>query len=172
MARILAAQETGDLLEHARLFAVLNAAIADAYITSFDSKYTYHFWRPVTAIHAADTDGNPLTASDPAWEPLFHITPPIPDYPSGHACAGGAASAVLIAFFGDERTFTLPSTMSFPFPFIAPRTFHKISDAAKENAFSRMYVGIHFRLACEAGYAQGVEVGSYVVNRTHAGFTH
>ena len=70
-------------------------------------------------------------------------TPPVPDYPSAHAAAGGAASAVLISFFGDEHTFTLTST--FPVP---PRTFNRISDAAKENSISRMLVGIHFRLAC------------------------
>lgn len=162
LARLVAAPHALSVAENARLFAALNVAIADAYIASLDSKYAYNFWRPLTAIHAAATDGNPATAPDPAWQPLF-LTPPIPDYPSGHACAGGAAAAVLIATFGDEQTFTLPSTMSFPFPWIQPRTFHRISDAAKENALSRMLVGIHFRLACEVGLAQGYDVGAWVV---------
>jgi len=162
IARLISAQHSMTLLERARLFASLNAAIADAYIASFDSKYTYNFWRPITAIHLAATDGNGATEADPTWEPLF-LTPPIPDYPSGHACAGGAASTVLIATFGDEQTFTLSSTMSFPFPQIQPRTFHRISDAANENALARMLVGIHFRQACEAGLAQGVDVGTWAV---------
>src|SRR4029077_15050933 len=123
------------LAEHARLFATLEVALADAYIASFDSKYLYNFWRPFTAIRRAGTDCNDLTVPDLGWEPLL-LTPPIPDYPSAHAAAGGAASAVLISFFGgDEHTFTLAST--FPVP---PRTFNCISDAAQGNAFSRLRV--------------------------------
>jgi hypothetical protein len=162
IARLIAAQHSLNLFEHAELFASLNVALADAYIASLESKYTYNFWRPITAIRRAASDGNPSTAADPTWEPLF-LTPPIPDYPSGHACAGGAASAVLISIFGDQQTFTLQSTMSFTLPQIQPRTFHRISDAAKENAFSRMLVGIHFRLACEVGLAQGIDVGTWVM---------
>jgi hypothetical protein len=164
VARLLAAQHPGSLLSEARLFAALNAAMFDATVASFDSKYTYNFWRPITAIQKAETDGNDLTTADPTWQPLF-LTPPIPDYPSNHAAMGGAASTVLAWYFGgDQQTFTLPSTMSLPFPQIQPRTFHRISDAAKENAISRMLVGIHFRLACEKGLELGVEVGTWVVN--------
>jgi hypothetical protein len=148
IARAITVQHNLGLPEKARLFASLNAALADAYIASMDSKFAYNFWRPITAIHRADTDGNSATAADPAWEPLF-LTPPVPDYPSGHAAAGGAAAAVLIATFGDEQTFTISSTMAHPFPELQWRTYHRISDAAKENALSRMLVGIHFRLACE-----------------------
>jgi hypothetical protein len=162
IARIVAGQHALSLAEHADLFASLNAALCDAYIASLDSKYTYNFWRPITAIRLAATDGNDSTDADPTWEPLF-LTPPVPDYPSGHAAAGGAASQVLIATFGDEHTFEVPSTMSFPIPEITPRTFHRISDAANENAASRMLVGIHFRLACEVGLKQGQEVGNWVV---------
>jgi len=161
VGRIIAAQHALSLNDNAELFASLNAALCDAYIASLDSKYAYNFWRPITAISLAATDGNPLTEADPAWNPLF-LTPPIPDYPSGHAAAGGAACQVLIALFGDEHTFELPSTMSFPFPDIQPRTFHRISDAANENAASRVLVGIHFRLACEVGLKQGQDVGDWV----------
>jgi hypothetical protein len=163
VARILAGQHALSVQDHARLFASLNAALADAYIAAIESKFTYNFWRPITAIRQAAADGNPATVADPTWESLF-LTPPIPDYPSAHACAGGAAAAVLISVFGDEQTFTLQSTMSFPFPGIQPRTFHRISDAAKENAMSRMLVGIHFRLACETGLEQGIEIGTWVVS--------
>ncbi len=161
VARLIAAQHAMSLAQRAQLYASLNAAIADAYIVSLDSKYTYKFWRPITAIHLAASDGNNATAADVAWQPLF-VTPPVPDYPSGHACAGGAAAAVLISVFGDEQTFTLESTMAQPFPNIQARTFHRISEAAKENAFSRMLVGIHFRLACEVGLAQGIDVGTWI----------
>ena len=164
IARLLVAQQNHTVLQHARLFAALNAALADAYIASLDSKYVYNFWRPITAIRLAGTDGNRLTVADPSWEPLL-LTPPVPDYPSAHSTAGGAASAVLIWFFGgDNHSFTLAST--FPVP---PRTFARISDAAKENAISRMLVGIHFRLACTVGYEQGLEVGQWVVQRVTEG---
>jgi hypothetical protein len=163
LARILAARQPDTLLERARLFAVLNTAMADTIVASFESKYHYRFWRPVTAIHAAETDGNPHTAPDPAWEPLL-TTPPIPDYPSTHAALGGAAETVLIWFFhGDEHTFTLPTTMVKEFPALQPRTFHRISDAAVENALSRLFVGIHFRAACLAGLQQGRDVGAWIL---------
>jgi hypothetical protein len=162
IARLLVAQQANTLVEHARLFASLNAALADAYIASVDSKYLYNFWRPITAIRQAGSDGNDLTTADLGWEPLL-LTPPVPDYPSAHAAAGGAASVVLIWFFGDQHTFTLAST--FPVP---PRTFNRISDAAKENSISRMLVGIHFRRACNAGYDQGLNVGATAVQRFRA----
>ncbi len=83
----------------------------------------------------------------------------MPEYPSAHAAAGGAAATVLISFFGDNRTFTLTSTIPVP-----PRTFNRISGAAKENALSRMLVGIHFRRACTAGLARGVAVSEAATN--------
>ena len=169
IARALVAQRPRNLLGDAQLFADLNAAQADGYIASIDSKFTYNFWRPITAIRKANTDGNDLTVADPVWEPLL-LTPPIPDYPSAHAAVGAAASAVLIAYFGDENTFSSTSTMSLAFPSVGPRTFHRISDAAKENSLSRMLVGIHFRLACTRGYEQGLQVGNWVVR--HQDFAH
>jgi hypothetical protein len=161
VARVIAAQHSLTLVERAQLYASLNAALADAYIAAIESKYTYNFWRPITAIQRAASDGNASTVPDPTWQPLL-LTPPIPDYPSAHATAGGAAAAVLISVFGDAQTFTFSSTMSAAVPGLQPRTFHRISDAAKENAYSRMLVGIHFRLACEMGLAQGIAVGTWV----------
>jgi hypothetical protein len=155
------------LTSNALLFAMLNAAIADAGIAAWESKYTYNFWRPISAIREVIPDGNNLTIPDPAWEPLADIipeqTPPIPDYPSVHAAFGGAASTVLAAFFGDENTFMFTSTMSQNYPFVQPRTFHRLSEAAYENAISRMMVGIHFRLACIKGTEQGAQVGTWAV---------
>jgi hypothetical protein len=152
------------LLQHARLFAALNAAISDAYMTSLESKFHYDFWRPITAIQQADTDGNPLTVADTLWEPAF-ATPPVPDYPSAHAAAGSAAAAVIDAFVGPNRAFTHVSTTG-PISGVAgaaTRSFKSVQKAANENAYSRMLVGIHFRRACTAGLEQGRQVGQFVV---------
>ena len=169
IARILVSQSSGSLLDHARLFAALNAAMADALIAGFDSKYAHNFWRPVTAIHEAAKDDNNLTAADPAWEPLM-LTPPMPDYISTHAAMGAAASVVLIWFFhGDDHPFSLTSTMAGAIPGLHARAFSRISDAAVVCALSRLYAGIHFRLACLSGLSQGRNVGAWVVQ--HAPYT-
>ena len=97
------------LMQHARLYAALNAALSDAIATTLESKFCYNFWRPLTATRAADTDGNPLTVKDPCWEPAF-TTPPVPDYPSGYAAAGAAAAEVLNALVGANRPFQHTST--------------------------------------------------------------
>ncbi len=159
------------LMQHARLYAALNAALADAYSTSLESKFYYNFWRPLTAIRAADTDGNPLTVKDASWEPAF-ITPPVPDYPSGHSAAGGAAAEVLDALIGPNRPFQHTSTTALAAgpDATVTRSFKSAQDAARENAYSRMLVGIHFRRACTVGLQQGREVGHYVLE--HANFLH
>ena len=154
------------LMQHARLYAALNAAMSDAIATTLESKYHYNFWRPLTAIRAADTDGNPLTVKDPYWEPTF-ITPPVPDYPSGHAAAGAAAAEVLTALLGPNLPFQHTSTSA---PAAGPdatptRSYDSVQDAARENAFSRMLVGIHFRRACTVGLQMGRDVGRYVLEQ-------
>jgi len=104
----LAAERHLTFSEEARLLALLNAAMADADIACWDAKYYYVFWRPVTAIQLAGTDGNPSTTADPGWLPLL-ITPAIPDYPSGHTALSGAAGTVLATYFGESSSF-----ISFP----------------------------------------------------------
>jgi hypothetical protein len=121
VARVVAAQRGLDRWENARLLALVNAAIADGFIAGADTRYLYNFWRPVTAIRAGDTDGNDATVADAAWE-TFLNTPPLPDYPSTHSVAGGAASAVLGRFFGSDKiAFTMTSGPPFservPFAF-------------------------------------------------------
>ncbi len=103
VARLLVAQQANTLAEHARLFAALNAAIADAYIASFDSKYLYNFWRPITAIQRADIDGNRHTEVDAGWQPLL-LTPPVPEYPSAHAAAGSAGGDSADLVFQGRRS--------------------------------------------------------------------
>ena len=89
------------------MFGLLNLAMADGYVATFQVKYDLLFWRPVTAIRLADTDGNDQTAADPGWKPLREV-PPIPDHDSGHAVEGGAAAAALRGYFGTDRLKLLP----------------------------------------------------------------
>ena len=147
------------LLETARLFALLNLALADAGIACWDAKYAYDWWRPVTAIRAADTDGNPHTEADPSWTPLVS-TPPFPEHVSGHSTFSAAAAAVLSEFHGsDQFEFSLESDGLFG----VTRRFDRFSEAAHEAGMSRIYGGIHFRAANEGGQALGRAVGRYVV---------
>ena len=94
LARSIALRGRLDVWEQARLFGLLNIALADGYISSFAQKYAQEFWRPITAIRLGDTDGNKRTTADPGWTPLL-TTPPVPDHDSAHAVEGGAAAMVL-----------------------------------------------------------------------------
>jgi hypothetical protein len=145
-------------LENARLFAQLNLAIADAAIGCWDAKYTFVFWRPVTAIPLADTDGNPATIADPAWMPLF-ATPAHPEYPSGHSCVSGAAGAVLSDLFGEHSHFTVVSDLM---PGVE-RSFKSFTSALNEVKNARIFACIHFRSATDDGQAIGASVASYVL---------
>lgn len=159
IARILAAQRTFDLWENARLFALVNFALADAYIAGFDGKYFYHYWRPITAIRKGDTDGNSSTAGNPAWS-SFLVTPPSPDYPSTHSVLGAAAAEVLRRYL---RTDSMSFSMTSGAPFAGiTRSFNGLSEAALENANSRVLAGIHFRTATVDGLRMGEKIGGYV----------
>ena len=113
IARTASARTGLDAWEEARLFALLNLALTDGYIGTFETKYHYDYWRPVTAIRLAATDGNRDTSADPAWTPLRE-TPPIPDYDSGHAVQGATAAAVLQRFFGTDRLSSAPAARRCP----------------------------------------------------------
>jgi membrane-associated phospholipid phosphatase len=153
------AQARGDtLVQDARLFALLNLAEADSQFAVWDAKYTYNLWRPVTAIRAADTDGNDDTAADPAWTP-FLVTPAHPSYISGHSGYSGAAAAVLATFFGSDAVAFSFSSDSLPG---VTRSFASFSATAQECSDSRVYAGIHWRFDVQAGQAVGKEVGDYV----------
>ncbi|HWL91375.1 MAG TPA: vanadium-dependent haloperoxidase, partial [Actinomycetota bacterium] len=169
IGRIVAADEDLDLWEQARLFGLLNMALADGYVGSFETKYLYNFWRPVTAIQMADADGNPDTDVDASWTPL-RGTPPIPDHDSAHSVEGGAAAQVFQRVFGTDLisfetcSLTLPagSTCSDASPVM--RSFTSFSQAADENALSRILVGFHFRNAVEQGVEHGRSIGDRAVD--------
>jgi hypothetical protein len=165
IARTVAVTRGLTLWEHARLFGLLNMALADGYIAMADAKNHYHFWRPVTAIQLGETDGNPATPGDPAWTPL-RPTPPNSDYPSGHSIEGGAAAEVLKQFFGTDQisfqdcSMTLPAGSTCNDPSPVRRSYTSFSQAADENAYSRTLIGFHFRKAIEAGTAYGRNIGA------------
>lgn len=168
LARTVSAERVLEPWENARLFALLNVAMADGYIGSWDTKYHYLFWRPVTAIRLGDTDGNPLTIGDPTWTPL-QLTYPIPDYDSGHAVQGGVAAETLKRFFGTDHvgftacSFTLPSGSTCADAGAIYRSYSSFSQAAEENSLSRIYVGIHFRKAVEEGERHGRRIAGRAV---------
>jgi hypothetical protein len=163
IARVLAEQQNLDAADAARLFASLQMGEFDSYTSSLEAKYHYNFWRPVSAIALAASDGNPLTSPASGWEVLAFPTPPVPDYPSAHATAGGTAAAILEALLpGRTRPF---STTSGSLAGVT-RTFSSVGAAARENALSRIYIGYHFRQATKVGVAQGRAVGNYVVEHS------
>ena len=161
IAQDVAAAAGNTLEENARLFALLNMAMADAAICAWDAKFAYNNWRPVTAIRNADLDGNDLTEPDVAWS-SFIGTPPFPDYVSGHSTFSGAAATVLALFYGtDKVSFTTGSDF---LPGVT-RSFTSFSQAADEAARSRVYGGIHFQFASDDGLIAGMGIGEWT-------FTH
>jgi hypothetical protein len=146
----------------ARLFALLNITLADSVIAFYDAKYTYVFWRPVTAIRAADMDGNPLTTVDTAWLPQAGNTAADPSYPGAHATISAGAQFVLSSFFGRQQRLHLVVT-SEVLPGVV-RTFDDFTDAEQEASVSRIYAGQHFRSDEDAGAVLGREVADFVLD--------
>lgn len=137
-----------DMLEHARLFALVNMAQADASIAIFNAKYHYNFWRPITAIHAA---------GDTGWTSWLSPAPPYPDYPSGLSGLAGGATQVLRMYFGtDALAFTITTAGGIT------RGFATLTASEADAAMSRVYGGIHFVSACVDGIDVGNKVGRYV----------
>lgn len=159
IARTVSEQQKLDLWENGRLFALVNIALADGYIANFESKYVYNFWRPITAIRDGGIDGNLDTVGDLEWSP-FLVTPAIPEWPSGHATGGAAAAEVMARFFGTD-SIAFRTTSGVPYAGTT-RQYNSFSEAALENANSRVLAGIHFRTSCLAGLRQGQRIGEYV----------
>ena len=147
--------------ENARLFALLNLSFADGVIAFYDAKYTYNFWRPVTAIRAAATDGNPDTDADPNWLPEVGNTTPDPSYPGAHAVISAAGAEVLISFF-HKRRFEFDVT-SEVLPGVV-RSFTSFPAAADEATLSRIFAGVHFLFDLTTGQRLGSDVADFVVD--------
>jgi hypothetical protein len=190
----IAEQKGSNLVELARLLALVNVAMADAGTAIWESKYYYKFWCPVTAIREADEgsgptgsgDGNSATHGDPNFTPLGapasnlagpNFTPPFPAYPSGHAGFGGALFQTLRNFYGtDDIAFTFVSdefngvtqdNQGNVRPHL-PRHFSSLSEAEEENGQSRIYLGIHWSFDKTEGIAQGRRVANYVFKHAFA----
>src|SRR5262249_7147764 len=142
IAAEIANSSTNNLADNARLLAELNFALADAGIVAWDAKYHYGFWRPITAIRESDIDNNPDTEQEPGWNSLL-ITPPFPEYISGHSTFSGAAATILTFAFGDNFAF---STTSPGLPNVT-RSFTSFQQAAEEAGRSRIYGGIHYQFS-------------------------
>ncbi|MEN0020100.1 MAG: vanadium-dependent haloperoxidase, partial [Planctomycetota bacterium] len=183
----VAQQEGNTAAENAALFAQASVAMADAGIVAWDSKFEYELWRPVTAIHDGDIDGNPLTEGDASWTALgapdgegdvIGFTPQFPTYVSGHATFGGAVFGTLMEFYGtDDISFELTSeelVLLLADPQLqaeyglaltdATRSFDSFSEAMAENGRSRVYLGIHFDFDDLIGQEVGQDVASYVTS--------
>jgi hypothetical protein len=180
VAETIAVQMDNTVIQNARFFALINLAMADAGIAGWQSKYDYDFWRPVTAIRAGDTDGNPLTVADPTWTPLgapkdngsgTNFTPPFPSYVSGHATFGGALFRMMADFYGtDNIHFTIGSDefngvttdQNGNVRPVVTRSFDSFSQAAEENGQSRIYLGIHWSFDKVQGIKLGTSIADYV----------
>jgi len=158
IARQVAAAQGTSLSENARAFALLNMAMSDAAVATFDTKYHYNFWRPETAIRAGDTDGNPRTDPDPTFVP-FGPTPCFPGYPSAHATLSNAAREVLERIYGRRPHSITVSSPVLPGVILNYTRFREITEDIDD---ARVYGGIHFRFDQEAGADQGRRVGRYV----------
>ncbi|MBI3476514.1 MAG: vanadium-dependent haloperoxidase [Acidobacteria bacterium] len=159
-ARQVAAAHGLTLSQNARAFALLNLTGADAFIASWDAKFAYSQWRPVTAIRAADSDGNPNTVADPEWTPLLG-TPPFPDYIAGHTTYAGAAEEVLEHVFG-RRPGVVMKLASATAPGVI-ETYTTFEDIADGVVDARVFGGIHWRTSTLRGKRVGEEVGAFAV---------
>ena len=153
--RTIATQQGNSLVENARLFAMAYMTASDALITVWNDKAKYLFWRPITAIREADTDGNDATQKDENWLPLI-ATPPYPEHSSGHSGLSGAMVRSLQQFFGgDEIGWTDRNNGGFE------RTYTRFSQAIEEVVDARIWSGIHFREADVAGARIGKQIAQY-----------
>jgi hypothetical protein len=158
--RYISGKYLNDIGDSARMFALAEAALADAQIACWESKYFYTFWRPITAIRLGDRDGNPATEVDPDWQPLIN-TPNFPEYPSGHAAISAAIAHALRLFFRrDELSFQMTTTN--PRALQKTRTFTHLSQAEQEVVDARVYVGIHYRNSDNTARAQGHRVSNWI----------
>src|SRR5262245_24477631 len=159
MLRAMPELKQKSLVEQARVFALMNMAASDAFIVGWREKYQSLFWRPETAIHNAESDGNDATSADATWEGLVSPFPAHPEYPSGHALYTGVMETVLRDFFGADRITVMVTNPDKKIT----RTFASFSEIAKSVEDARVWAGIHFRSADLDGTSMGRRVAEYTL---------
>jgi hypothetical protein len=157
--RELVGRQGLDISDSARLFAAVDMSIADSFITVWDGKFHYGWWRPITAIREADNDGNPLTAGVPGWEPLV-ATPPYPDWPSG---LGGVIGALTTTLSRLNANGHVDLTVISPATGIT-RHYDDAAAMQQDVISARVWSGIHFRTADQAGVNVGIQVGNWALD--------
>lgn len=171
ITRIVSEQRGLDLVENARLFALVALGMADAGVCAWDAKYDtdLDLWRPETAIHLAGSDGNPATHENRKWKPLSRnpatgqpFSPAFPAYVSGHATFAAAHAAVMRRYFGTDNVTFTARTEDPNLPDCVERSFNSFTEAARENARSRVYLGVHFQWDGDHGFISGNALGEYV----------
>jgi len=161
----VAIQHNMDLLDTVRLLAAGNMVPTDAGLACFDSKYTYQFWRPITAIRNAGIDGNPATTADPAWTPLL-TTPNHPEYPSQHGCVTSALAQVLANALGTSRiNATIPGAQGGATTLTTSQTFATVHDLYAQLVNARVWIGFHYRNSVVAGENLGTAVAKWELQR-------
>jgi hypothetical protein len=161
----VATQHDLDLLDTVRLLAAGNMVATDAGMACFDSKYTYRFWRPVTAIRNADLDGNPATSADPAWTPLV-TTPNHPEYPSQHGCVTSALAQVLANAVGTtDIDATIPGATGGGTGLTTSQTFATVDDLLTQLVNARVWIGFHYRNSVVTGENLGTGVANWELQR-------
>jgi hypothetical protein len=156
-----------NVVDTARLFALLNMAMADSLIVGFEAKYAFNFWRPITAIRNAELAKNPEIAADLSWEPLL-VTPPHQEYPAAHCLSAGAAVAVLRDVLGGDK---LAASYVYP-PLGVLRQWDGLSQIATEVENARVWGGIHYRTSVEHGTQAGREIAEFALKTQMRPRTH
>jgi hypothetical protein len=165
--RALATEHGLGSVATARMFALVDTGTADAMISCWRAKYDYAFWRPITAIALADTDGNAATTADSGWAPLS-TTPPYPEYTSGHACVTGSVSRGLSILFGaDHIDLTVSSAVTG-----TTRHYQKAETLNRQTKDARIWLGLHFRTAMNDGNNLGQRAAAYVAAHAFARRSH
>jgi hypothetical protein len=165
VVRSVAQQPGRDVVDNARLYATVAQAMDDALIAVMDAKYSYNFWRPVTAIRNGDRDGQRGTRRDAVWAPLVE-TPMHPEYPCAHCILAGTVATVLKAE-GKKQPLPVLSTVSPTLPGVV-RSWSTPDDFMSEVAQARIYGGVHFRSSTEAGLLMGQRIGRWALARNAA----
>ncbi|HTU20253.1 MAG TPA: phosphatase PAP2 family protein [Gemmataceae bacterium] len=161
IAQTISRQRGLSLADNARLFALLNITLADAAVLCWEGKFGFNYWRPITAIHEADRDGNPDTTPDRGWDCLL-TTPPFPSYPSGHSTFSGAAATALARFFGTDAIAFRISSEGRP---DVVRSYAGLWAAAQEAGRSRIYGGIHYEFDNQEGLRTGRDLADFIARR-------